>query len=107
MPFHHGRSVTHFVRRAKGGFFFGVQVPLEVDVAEPDGSIQLDYPVNYRYRGSEAYTAEPAFWGVYRPRTGKLAPQANRFPNISMNAGIRPCRPTWESPRRCSRWFCG
>ncbi len=88
-PFHHGRSVTHFVRRAQGGFFFGVQVPLEVDVAEPDGSIQLDYPVNYRYRGSEAYTAEPAFWGVYR-RTGKLAPKVPEYFDECRNSTVPP-----------------
>ncbi len=73
VPFHHGRSVTYFMRQKTGGFFFGVEVPLETAGRTPDGSLHLAYPVNYRYPGGETYVAEPAFWGVYR-LTGTTAP---------------------------------
>jgi hypothetical protein len=73
IAFRHGRCITHFVRREKSGFFFGVQVPIEVNVKDPAASIGLGYEANYRYPSREPYMAETAFWGVYRP-TRTFAP---------------------------------
>ena len=73
VSFRHGRCVTHFVRRQSTGFFFGVQVPIEVNVPDPSGSIELYYDANYRYPSKATYAAETVFWGVYL-RTGVFAP---------------------------------
>lgn len=89
VSFRHGRCMTHFVRRAKTGFFFGLQLPMEVLISDPQGTIDLCYDANYRYGPGERYEAEPAYWGIYK-RAGMFAPPIPPQIDECRNADFAP-----------------
>ena len=75
LAFQHGQCVTCFLRKQKGGFFFGVRTPFEEVLPREATTVDLAYPVNMIFDKGASYDGETAYWGVYR-RTGRLAARA-------------------------------
>lgn len=89
LPFRHGQAVTYFLRRQRGGFFWGVQCPFEEVLPADSRFIDLAYPVGLILEAGSTYSMEPAYWGVYE-QTGRYAPKVPERIKESLLSRITP-----------------
>jgi hypothetical protein len=103
--FQHGQCLTFFLRRERGGFFYGVETPFGVRPKEGAEIVELAYPVNMIFPAGSSYQAETAYWGVCR-LTGRFAPPVPKRIDECDLAGLQPDEGESEAMLRMVEKLC-